>query len=101
HEPRLRIAQIPVAQRLPGRGNRLAQILAHGGGGAPADRVRTSKPAGVTATVCSHWAERLWSLVTMVQPSASSRIAALPALIIGSTVKVMPGSSARPAPALP
>src|ERR1051325_8991986 len=72
-----------------------------GAGCTPAESVKTSKPSSVTATVCSHCAERLWSLVTMVQPSASSRIAALPALIIGSTVNVIPGSSASPAPGLP
>jgi hypothetical protein len=70
-------------------------------GGVPAERVSTSCPAGVTRTVCSHCAERLWSLVTMVQPSASSRMPDLPALIIGSMVKVMPGSSGMPVAGLP
>jgi len=86
---------------LPRGSDFAAQVTRHGGGWVPADLVSTSKPASVTATVCSHCAERLWSLVTMVQPSASSRIPALPALIIGSMVKVMPGSSSRPAPARP
>src|SRR4029079_1905499 len=95
HAPRHGIEEIPVAERLPGSGNRLAQILAQAGGGAPDDKVSTSNPAGVTATVCSHCAERLWSLVTMVQPSASSRMPGLPALIIGSTGKGIPGRSGR------
>src|SRR5687768_14402356 len=94
-------AQVGLAQRLPRGSDFAAQVGAHGGGCVPVDLVSTSKPASVTATVCSHCAERLWSLVTMVQPSASSRIPALPALIIGSMVKVMPGSSSSPAPARP
>src|SRR5260221_4616290 len=53
-----------------------------GGGSDPAERVSTSCPDGGTSTVCSHCADRLWSLVTIVQPSASSRIPGLPALII-------------------
>ena len=72
-----------------------------GGGGLPSDSVRTSKPSAVTSTVCSHCAERLWSLVTMVQPSAIWRISGRPALIIGSTVKIMPSSSFMPMPGLP
>jgi len=43
--------------------------------------------------VCSHCAEALWSLVTTVQLSLSSLTWRLPALIIGSMVKIMPGSS--------
>ena len=38
----------------------------------PGASVSTSTPDAVTATVCSHWAERLRSLVTTVQPSLSS-----------------------------
>ena len=49
-----------------------------GQGGAPADIVITSTPVSVTQTVCSHCAERLRSLVTMVQPSGNSEIAAVP-----------------------
>ena len=40
--------------------------------------VSTSKPSGVTAMVCSHWAERRLSRVTTVQPSGLVRTAALP-----------------------
>ena len=54
-----------------------------------------------TSTVCSHCADRLWSLVTTVHWSGSSLTWRLPALIIGSMVKVMPGSSAMPVPAVP
>src|SRR4029079_13959282 len=70
-----------------------------GGGGVPAETVSTSGPLSVTRIVCSHCAERLWSLVTIVHPSASSRIAGLPALIIGATLKGIPGSSCIPVPA--
>ena len=59
----------------------------------PAERVSTSKPDAVTSTVCSHWAESEWSLVTIVQPSDSSLISRRPALIIGSIVKIMPAVS--------
>src|SRR5258706_1255185 len=63
-----------------------------GGGGDPRERVSTSKPSSVTRMVCSHWAEREWSAVTIVQPSPSWRMSRLPALIIGSIVKVIPAS---------
>ena len=56
-------------------------------------------PVSVTRMVCSHCADRLWSLVTMVQPSANARISARPALIMGSMVKVMPSRSSMPVPA--
>ena len=72
-----------------------------GFGGEQADKVSTSAPSSLTSTVCSHCADRLRSLVTMVQPSGSSEMAALPALIIGSMVKIMPGSIFGPVPALP
>src|SRR5450756_2014376 len=64
-----------------------------GGGGQPSETVNTSKPESVTSRVCSYCADRLWSLVTTVQPSPSCLMPALPALIIGSMVKVMPASS--------
>ena len=69
--------------------------------GEPAETVRTSKASSVTSTVCSHCAESEWSAVTMVQPSASWRMSRRPALIIGSTVKVMPVSSFGPWPGRP
>jgi hypothetical protein len=93
--------QVLMLERLPLGRDLGAQIELHGGAAVPFERVRTSKPLSVTATVCSHCADRLWSLVTMVQPSASSRMPALPALIIGSMVNVMPGSSTTPTPGLP
>ena len=65
------------------------------------ETVRTSKPESVTKIVCSHCADRLWSLVTIVHPSASSRIAGLPALIIGSMVNVIPAFNVIPVPGLP
>src|SRR5204863_5405235 len=109
--PRIRLGEVSRAQRGALGGDALAQARrGHleaasepiaGAGCTPAESVRTSKPPSVTATVCSHWADRLWSLVTMVQPSASSRIPGLPALIIGSTVKVMPGCRLSPVPGLP
>ena len=63
------------------------------GRGQPSERVNTSKPVSVTSMVCSYCADRLWSLVTTVQPSPSCLMPALPALIIGSMVKIMPASS--------
>ena len=47
----------------------------HAGGGCwPAARVSTSTPSSVTATMCSHCAESLRSLVTTVQPSGSTLV---------------------------
>ena len=69
--------------------------------GVPSETVSTSTPCSVTRMVCSHWADRLRSLVTMVHQSGSSEIADLPALIIGSMVKVMPGWSTIPVPGRP
>ena len=40
----------------------------------PGNRVRISTPSSVTATVCSHCADSLRSLVTTVQPSGSSLV---------------------------
>src|SRR6476646_5574959 len=59
------------------------------------DTVSTSKLSSVTRTVCSHCADRLWSFVTIVQPSASWRMSGRPALIIGSMVDVMPAELAH------
>ncbi len=39
---------------------------------SPGDRVSTSTPVSVTATMCSHCADSLRSLVTTVQPSGST-----------------------------
>src|SRR5690606_13050577 len=66
-----------------------------------APSVSTSKPSAVTSTVCSHCADSEWSLVTTVQPSFNSCTWRLPALIIGSTVKVMPSRSCTPVPGRP
>ena len=79
----------------------MGSALRKSGGCAHPESVITSNPASVTRIVCSHWADRLWSLVTIVQPSASSRIAALPALIIGSMVKIMLAFNSMPVPGLP
>ncbi len=67
----------------------------------PPETVSTSKPSGVTSTVCSHWADSEWSAVTIVQPSARLRIAGRPALIMGSIVKIMPACSLSPVPGRP
>ena len=48
-----------------------------------------------TPTVCSNWAERERSLVTVVQPSLRIFTAWPPALIIGSMVNSMPGLRTR------
>ena len=63
--------------------------------------VKTSKPVSVTRTVCSHCADKEWSFVTTVQPSDKSFTSRLPALTIGSTVMVIPGTSSTPVPGLP
>ncbi len=64
-------------------------------------RVKTSWPSSVTKIVCSHWADRLRSLVTTVQPSGSCLMSRLPALTMGSTVKHIPGARIIPSPGLP
>src|SRR5690606_3658296 len=58
--------------RPPGVPQAKRSATSAGGGGHLSDRVSTSTPVSVTTTVCSHCAERLRSLVTMVQPSGSS-----------------------------
>ena len=63
--------------------------------------VRIRKPLSVTATMCSHCADKERSLVTTVQPSASCRMSRLPALSMGSMVKTMPASSLSPSPRRP
>src|SRR5690606_14401122 len=68
---------------------------------SPGRRVRISTPSSVTATVCSHCADNLRSLVTTVQPSGRTRVWRAPSLIIGSMVKVMPGFSTTPCPGRP
>ena len=54
--------------------------------------VRISAPFSVTRRVCSNWALRLPSAVTAVHPSSQVRLPQPPRLIIGSTVKIIPGS---------
>src|SRR5271165_2584046 len=65
------------------------------------DSVKISTPVSVTATVCSYWAESERSRVTAVQPSESTFTCGRPRLIIGSTVKNMPGRSTMPSPGRP
>src|SRR5262249_34843008 len=65
------------------------------------ESVKISTPASVTATVCSNWAESERSRVTAVQPSESTFTCGRPRLIIGSTVKNMPGRSTMPSPGRP
>src|SRR5262249_5872891 len=70
-----------------------------GGRSSPAgERVKISKPAAVTATVCSNCADSERSRVTAVHPSSSTFTSWRPALIIGSTVKNMPSRRASPTP---
>ena len=57
------------------------------------DSVNISTPLSVTPTECSNWADSERSRVTAVQPSDSTFTCGRPRLIIGSTVKNMPGLS--------
>ncbi|MCW0462475.1 hypothetical protein NB717_003543 [Xanthomonas sacchari] len=80
--------RIGLRQQLPDRGGPTGVVdagtghagigtgrqQAHGSPRPPGDRVRTSTPSSVTATMCSHCAESLRSLVTTVQPSGSTRV---------------------------
>ncbi|MCW0466589.1 hypothetical protein NB705_003662 [Xanthomonas sacchari] len=80
--------RIGLRQQLPDRGRPAGVVdtgaghagigagrqQAHGSPRPPGDRVRTSTPSSVTATMCSHCAESLRSLVTTVQPSGSTRV---------------------------
>src|SRR5581483_2335165 len=54
--------------------------------------VRISAPSSVTTMVCSNWAVRRPSTVTAVQPSSQMRVRHVPAVIMGSMVKTIPGS---------
>ena len=54
--------------------------------------VRMSMPSLVFTTVCSHWALKLPSRVTAVQPSARVFVPGRPTLSIGSTVNTLPTS---------
>ena len=60
------------------------------------DRVNISASPSVMPIECSNCADRLLSRVTAVQPSVRILVSARPALIIGSMVKIIPGSSAIP-----
>src|SRR5215212_2400363 len=62
---------------------------------------KTRAPDEVTATENSKWADREPSTVRAVQPSASIRTPALPALTIGSIASTSPGRSFGPLPGLP
>src|SRR5260370_31963762 len=61
--------------------------------------VRTRGPAGVTATVCSKWADSLPSARATAPPSARVLVRQPPALTIGSVGTTTPasGGGARPA----
>ena len=63
--------------------------------------VKISQPVSVMPIECSNWADSERSRVTAVQPSSSSFTSARPMLIIGSTVKNMPGRSSGPVPGRP
>src|SRR5690606_2866688 len=98
------------APRVPGAGGVLPGVVTPRAGrvprghrslSSPGVRVRISTPSAVTTTVCSHCAESERSLVTTVQPSGNTRVWRLPALIIGSMVKVMPSCSTTPSPGRP
>ena len=62
--------------------------------------MKISTPVSVTPTVCSNCAESERSRVTAVQPSERSFTCGRPRLIIGSTVKIMPGLISCPSPGL-
>src|SRR5690606_12910389 len=63
--------------------------------------VKISMPSPVTPIVCSNWAESERSRVPAVQPSDSSFTCGRPRLIIGSTVKIIPGLISGPSPGWP
>ena len=63
--------------------------------------MKISRPVSVMPIECSNWAESERSRVTAVQPSSSTFTSARPMLIIGSTVKIMPGLSSGPVPGRP
>ena len=54
--------------------------------------VSISAPVSVMRTVCSNWADLLWSGLTAVHLSSSTRMLGLPSLTPGSIVKVIPGN---------
>src|SRR5690606_21167953 len=101
------LALPPVGTRAGGRPLRGGPLRTggvlrgHSSLSSPGRRVRISTPSAVTATMCSHCADSERSLVTTVQPSGRTRVWRLPALIIGSMVKVMPSCSTTPSPGRP
>src|SRR5204863_4713018 len=63
----------------------------HAATAAPSPRaVSTTGPPAVQASVCSKWAERLWSAVTTVQRSARVRVSGPPMFTIGSMAMQRP-----------
>jgi len=86
-----------ILKRFPGIGDPGADKLLLAAGGADI----SIAPLSVTPTVCSNWADSERSRVTAVQPSDSTFTCGRPILIIGSTVKNMPGLSTMPSPARP
>src|SRR5204862_6941804 len=63
--------------------------------------VRISGSSFVIKTVCSKWAEGITSKVHTVQPSSRSLTAGPPALIIGSSARVIPDFKRGPLPRFP
>ena len=52
--------------------------------------MKTSGPSGVTAMVCSKWAERPPSAVTTLQLSSRVTVSGDPTLTMGSMAKTLP-----------
>src|SRR3984893_749180 len=74
----------------------------YGGRSKPrGDRVKISTPSLVTPTACSNCADSERARVTAVHPSESTFTCGRPRLIIGSTVKIMPGRKVMPSPGRP
>src|SRR6266446_5387218 len=96
-------ARMPASSDFAMAARRYARGAAEGRGRSSprGDSVKISTPPSVTATVCSNWAESERSRVTAVQPSESTFTCGRPRLIIGSTVKNMPGRSTMPSPGRP
>jgi hypothetical protein len=95
-------SRIAAAPDTVGRATRRQAERSQVGWKRPAgERVKISTPVSVTPTECSNWAESERSLVTAVQSSSSTLVSGRPRLIMGSTVKNMPGSSIGPVPQRP
>src|SRR5690348_10830409 len=92
-------ARRPVDARLESelseRGARLARCTSRltDGDRQAERRVSTRGPRSVIATVCSKWADREPSAVTIVHRSGIVRVLGAPAFTIGSMAIVRPGVS--------